>query len=106
MIDGELELGALVAFNAFVVLLVWPLRMLGWIVAMRWRDRPSAPDRAVRGRWVDNRPFYHPGPRSPVAPGSWPALPVPRARSSRNCVTNAASRPAAIASRRPAASHR
>jgi ATP-binding cassette subfamily B protein len=42
VIDGNLELGALVAFNAYVVLLVWPLRMLGWIVAMSQRAAASA----------------------------------------------------------------
>jgi ATP-binding cassette subfamily B protein len=42
VIDGELSLGALVAFNAYVVLLVWPLRMLGWIVAMSQRAAASA----------------------------------------------------------------
>lgn len=42
VIDGELELGALVAFNAYVVLLVWPLRMLGWVVAMAQRAAASA----------------------------------------------------------------
>ncbi len=39
---GELSIGALVAFNAYVVLLVWPLRMLGWIVAMSQRAAASA----------------------------------------------------------------
>jgi ATP-binding cassette, subfamily B, bacterial len=39
---GELALGSLVAFNAYVVLLVWPLRMLGWIVAMAQRAAASA----------------------------------------------------------------
>jgi len=42
VINGNLELGALVAFNAYVVLLVWPLRMLGWIVAMSQRAAASA----------------------------------------------------------------
>jgi ATP-binding cassette subfamily B protein len=42
VIDGHLALGALVAFNAYVVLLVWPLRMLGWIVAMSQRAAASA----------------------------------------------------------------
>ena len=42
VIDGKLSLGALVAFNAYVVLLVWPLRMLGWIVAMSQRAAASA----------------------------------------------------------------
>ncbi len=42
VIDGHLGLGSLVAFNAYVVLLVWPLRMLGWIVAMAQRAAASA----------------------------------------------------------------
>ncbi|MCB0963582.1 MAG: ABC transporter ATP-binding protein [Acidimicrobiales bacterium] len=42
VIAGELALGSLVAFNAYVVLLVWPLRMLGWIVAMAQRAAASA----------------------------------------------------------------
>jgi ATP-binding cassette subfamily B protein len=42
VIDGHLGLGSLVAFNAYVVLLVWPLRMLGWIVAMSQRAAASA----------------------------------------------------------------
>ncbi len=42
VINGHLALGSLVAFNAYVVLLVWPLRMLGWIVAMSQRAAASA----------------------------------------------------------------
>ena len=42
VIDGQLEIGALVAFNAYVVLLIWPMRMLGWIVAMAQRAAASA----------------------------------------------------------------
>lgn len=42
VIAGDLALGSLVAFNAYVVLLVWPLRMLGWIVAMAQRAAVSA----------------------------------------------------------------
>lgn len=42
VMSGELTIGSLVAFNAFVVLLVWPLRMLGWIVAMSQRAAASA----------------------------------------------------------------
>jgi ATP-binding cassette subfamily B protein len=37
VLDGDLTIGELVAFNAYVVLLVWPMRMLGWIVAMAQR---------------------------------------------------------------------
>jgi ATP-binding cassette subfamily B protein len=34
VIDQRLDLGQLVAFNAYVVLLIGPLRMLGWMVAV------------------------------------------------------------------------
>jgi ATP-binding cassette subfamily B protein len=37
VIDHHLALGSLVAFNAYVLLLVGPLRMLGWIVAVSQR---------------------------------------------------------------------
>lgn len=42
VLDGELLIGELVAFNAYVTLLVWPLRMLGWIVAMAQRAVAAA----------------------------------------------------------------
>lgn len=42
VIDGSLSLGALVAFNAYVVLLIWPLRMLGSIVDQAQRAAVSA----------------------------------------------------------------
>ncbi|CAN5860355.1 hypothetical protein BH24ACT3_BH24ACT3_07770 [soil metagenome] len=37
VLDGGLSLGSLVAFNAYVVMLIWPLRMLGMIVAQAQR---------------------------------------------------------------------
>ena len=42
VIDGRLTLGQLVAFNAYVVLLIWPLRMLGSIIAQAQRTAVSA----------------------------------------------------------------
>ena len=42
VINGDLSLGALVAFNAYVVLLIWPLRMLGMIIAPAQRAAASA----------------------------------------------------------------
>jgi ATP-binding cassette subfamily B protein len=42
VLTGDLELGALVAFNAYVVLLIWPLRMLGMIIAQAQRAAASA----------------------------------------------------------------
>jgi ATP-binding cassette subfamily B protein len=42
VIEGALSLGSLVAFNAYVVLLIWPLRMLGMIIAQAQRASASA----------------------------------------------------------------
>lgn len=42
VIAGDLSLGALVAFNAYVVMLIWPLRMLGSIIAQAQRAAASA----------------------------------------------------------------
>ncbi len=42
VIDGRLSLGQLVAFNSYLVLLVWPLRMLGQFVAQGQRALASA----------------------------------------------------------------
>ena len=42
VLDGSLSLGDLVAFNVYVAMLIWPLRMLGWIVAQAQRAEVSA----------------------------------------------------------------
>jgi ATP-binding cassette subfamily B protein len=42
VLNGALSLGALVAFNAYIVLLIWPLRMLGMIIAQSQRASASA----------------------------------------------------------------
>ncbi|HEY5156243.1 MAG TPA: ABC transporter ATP-binding protein [Acidimicrobiales bacterium] len=42
VIDGSLSLGALVAFNVYIALLIWPLRMLGQIIAGGQRAIASA----------------------------------------------------------------
>jgi ATP-binding cassette subfamily B protein len=42
VLDGHLTLGALIAFNVYVAMLVWPLRMLGWILAQAQRAAVSA----------------------------------------------------------------
>ncbi|MCU1353293.1 MAG: putative transporter permease/ATP-binding protein [Acidimicrobiales bacterium] len=42
VISGHLQLGALVAFNAYVVLLIWPLRMIGMIIANAQRAAAAA----------------------------------------------------------------
>src|SRR5215207_6586267 len=42
VIDGTLSLGSLIAFNVYIGMLIWPLRMLGMIVAQAQRAVASA----------------------------------------------------------------
>ncbi len=42
VLDGQLTLGELVAFNVYVVMLIWPLRMLGMIIAQAQRAAAAA----------------------------------------------------------------
>ena len=42
VLDGTLSLGSLVAFNFYVILLIWPLRMLGMIIANGQRASAAA----------------------------------------------------------------
>ena len=42
VLDGDLSLGSFVAFNIYVILLIWPLRMLGMIIAQAQRSAASA----------------------------------------------------------------
>jgi ATP-binding cassette subfamily B protein len=42
VLAGSLTLGELVAFNVYVVMLIWPLRMLGMIIAQGQRSAASA----------------------------------------------------------------
>jgi ATP-binding cassette subfamily B protein len=42
VIDGDLSLGSLVAFNLYIGMLIWPLRLLGMIVAQAQRAVVSA----------------------------------------------------------------
>ena len=42
VLDGHLSLGSLVAFNVYVVMLIWPLRMLGMILAQSQRAVASS----------------------------------------------------------------
>ena len=42
VLNGNLSLGSLVAFNVYVVQLIWPLRMLGMIIAQAQRAVASA----------------------------------------------------------------
>ena len=42
VLDGALEIGALVAFNSFILMLIWPLRMSGMLLAQASRASASA----------------------------------------------------------------
>jgi ATP-binding cassette subfamily B protein len=42
VMNGGLSLGELVAFNVYVAMLIWPLRMLGMIVAQAQRSRAAS----------------------------------------------------------------
>ena len=42
VLDGHLTVGELVAFNAYVLMLVWPLRMTGFLIAQAQRSRAAA----------------------------------------------------------------
>ena len=42
VLDGRLTIGTLVAFNVYVLMLIWPLRMLGMILAQAQRATASA----------------------------------------------------------------
>ena len=42
VLDGHMTIGTLVAFNVYVVMLIWPLRMLGMILAQAQRATASA----------------------------------------------------------------
>jgi ATP-binding cassette subfamily B protein len=42
VLNGELSLGTLIMFNVYVAMLIWPLRMLGMIVAQAQRAAVSA----------------------------------------------------------------
>ena len=42
VLNGDLSLGSFVAFNVYIALLIWPLRMLGMIIAQAQRAAASA----------------------------------------------------------------
>ena len=90
VLDGRLSLGTLVAFNVYVLMLIWPLRMLGMILAQAQRaaaaaqrvhevlavdpeivDPPSPTRLPPRGGRVvfDGVRFAYPGSETPVLDG-------------------------------------
>jgi ATP-binding cassette subfamily B protein len=70
VIDGTLLLGDLVSFNVYIVLLIWPLRMLGMIIAQGQRAAASS-DRVaeVLSHAVEVTDPAHPHPLPRAADG-------------------------------------
>jgi ATP-binding cassette, subfamily B, bacterial len=62
VLDGRLTIGELVAFNTYVALLIWPLRMLGQIVAQGQRAA-AASGRVAEVLATDPQIVDHPQPR-------------------------------------------
>ena len=70
VLNGNLTIGELVAFNTYVALLIWPLRMLGQIVAQGQRAA-AASGRVAEVLATDPQIVDHPHPRHlPVAKGA------------------------------------
>lgn len=42
VIGGRLSIGALLAFNVYLAMLIWPLRMMGWVIAQAQRAVAAA----------------------------------------------------------------
>jgi ATP-binding cassette subfamily B protein len=70
VIEGQLTLGQLVAFNVYVVMLIWPLRMLGMIIAQGQRSAASA-ERVHEILVTD--PVIHDNPHAEPLPASGPS---------------------------------
>jgi ATP-binding cassette subfamily B protein len=66
VIEGSLTLGELVAFNVYVTMLIWPLRALGFVIAMGQRAVAAA---ARVSEVLDARPTV----AEPARPRSLPA---------------------------------
>jgi ATP-binding cassette subfamily B protein len=69
VLSGHLSLGELVAFNVYVVMLVWPLRMLGQIVA-QWQRAIAASERVAE--LLETEPLIVDSPNAtglPAGPG-------------------------------------
>ncbi len=62
VLNGNLTIGELVAFNTYVALLIWPLRMLGQIVAQGQRAA-AASGRVAEVLATDPQIVDHPHPR-------------------------------------------
>jgi ATP-binding cassette, subfamily B, bacterial len=66
VLNGQLSLGTLVMFNVYIGMLIWPLRMLGMIVAQAQRA-------AVSAERVDDVLSTDPSIADPARPASLPA---------------------------------
>ena len=76
VLDGDLQLGDLVAFNSFILMLIWPLRMTGMLVAQASRASvvrgpdPRDPRDRPPGRRSAERASPLPDRADPVSCGS------------------------------------
>jgi ATP-binding cassette subfamily B protein len=68
VLDGRLTIGTLVAFNVYVLMLIWPLRMLGMILAQAQRATAAA-QRVHEVLAVDPEIVDPPSPRRLPAEG-------------------------------------
>jgi ATP-binding cassette subfamily B protein len=67
VLDGALTIGELIAFNAYVLMLVWPLRMIGMLVAQATRSAAAA-ERVEQILSTERAIVDRPGAR-PLPPG-------------------------------------
>ena len=99
VLDGELTLGELVAFNVYVALLIWPLRMLGQIVAQGQRAA-AASRRVAEVLATDPQIVDHPPAATRCRPRARTATASARCASTRVtfCYSNRRARASSTAS--------
>jgi ATP-binding cassette subfamily B protein len=98
VIDGDLSLGSFVAFNAYVAMLVWPLRVLGQRVTTLQKAVGAS---ARISEVLDAEPQLR-EPRHPVKLSG----PIPRRRPARERAVRARGRPSSPGWARPAGARR
>ncbi len=67
VIDGRINLGQLIEFNAYLAALVWPTLALGWMISLLQRGKASWERlQAI----LDSEAEIHDGPAAPIEPAS------------------------------------
>ena len=82
VLNGDLTLGELVGFNVYVVMLIWPLRMLGMIIAQGQRSAAAA-ERV--DEILDTAPVIVDTPAGSPLPAGGPAAAAGARCASRAC---------------------